>query len=836
MAIRFKFRSSVNFDSVDIEGRPSISVRDLRSKIVHHKNLNISQDLDLVFSDAVTGQEYGDENFQIPSGSSIIIKRVPAGSAHSAVVAHIDSVENLGIKDTKFVNAIGSHCANVEMDNFDDFGVDLCPVPEETLSNSDLEIDNKNNCISVAKTNIKIPRCPEPPTLCQKLETSEISETIPRVLPSNHAHGGIEGNASKMELKLKVEEHNKLEIVVNTNPPSLQNTDLPSELKCSLCNTFFKEAVMIPCCQHSFCAKCIHTVLVEKARCPKCSSTKCRVEDLLPNVSLRQAIDHFLESQILISGSDNAFGRYAPDGESGIQAKDISCAVTVLQREPDLLHSPSATGKGSNQIMAESAYELPLRNNVSVGGTASCINHLGSGKSLKSARSLHNIKQINGERDGFTHLAGFKSGPQDLVAVSDFQGENQPITLPQTHVHEEADSTIKKKRGLWVNIAGRDRGFMETGRLKKGDRACYMCGSTDHLIRDCPAAASPHPMLQTGNTMFPGAMPGYVSPYWNGAPYPHIRPFANVYGSPGMMPFNATMIPGAPFAVPSYVTSIYGSSPVLDRFMRVGGVAPTVGTSAERPLSRSEFLDLQDCGKRSNRSNENLGRIQSCDEEEADFDDTCCYNGIERPHDHKSCREREKSFSYSEDSFTRRSQRKHRHVKHIDYDFNSADEKHGKSSRSSIGRRDRRPYPPERSTSEVEDMSNSSNLHSEERHYHHHRSSKKHNDRREQCCSDSSRSHRQTIKEKDVRRMVESDVKGHHQHYRTHSESGVEPCYSSDKKKQRRGKDSSHSSRHSRHNAMYIINEPSHDRWQMVSGSDEDCIEDYRPHKRKRVH
>ena len=46
----------MSFDSVDIEGRPSISVRDLRSKIVRHKNLDICHDFDLVFSDAVTGQ------------------------------------------------------------------------------------------------------------------------------------------------------------------------------------------------------------------------------------------------------------------------------------------------------------------------------------------------------------------------------------------------------------------------------------------------------------------------------------------------------------------------------------------------------------------------------------------------------------------------------------------------------------------------------------------------------------------------------------------------------------------------------------------------------------
>ena len=53
-------------------------------------------------------------------------------------------------------------------------------------------------------------------------------------------------------------------------------------------------------------------MLVEKARCPKCFSTKCKVEDLLPNLSLRQAIERFLKSQILINGSENALHRYAP--------------------------------------------------------------------------------------------------------------------------------------------------------------------------------------------------------------------------------------------------------------------------------------------------------------------------------------------------------------------------------------------------------------------------------------------------------------------------------------------------------------------------------------------
>uniref|UniRef100_A0A5B7CCE2 Putative E3 ubiquitin-protein ligase RBBP6-like isoform X2 n=1 Tax=Davidia involucrata TaxID=16924 RepID=A0A5B7CCE2_DAVIN len=823
MSIQFKFRSSVKFDSADIEGR-SISVRDLRSKIVRHKNLNITQDLDLVFSDAVTGLEYSDENFQIPSGSRVIIKRVPAGSLPLATVP-FDSVENFGVKDTNLVNPSGYLAVNAEMDDFDDFGVDLCPpVTDAALSDCDLEFDK--NCIINEKANTADPRLG-----CQKFEASDLSEAIPRGPNSS----GTEGNIPQIKLEPKVEEHVKLEKVVNANCPAVQNTDLPSELKCPLCNTFFKEAVMIPCCQHSFCEKCIRLVLIEKARCPKCSSSKCSVEDLLPNLSLRQAIEHFIESQILISGPDNALDKYAPDGESGIQVKDVSCAVTILQREPDLPHSSSATEKGSNQVMAESVYESLIRNNASLAGSGSRTRNLGAGKTLKSAPLSHKVKQIDGERVGYAHHGDLLSGPEDLAAVPDFQGENQPLDFPQIRVPEEADSTIKKKRGLWVNTGGGDRSFMATGRHRKGDRTCYMCGSPDHFIRDCPAASSPHPMLQTGPSVFPGAMPGYASSYWNGTPLAPVRPFANIYGNLGMMPFNATMVPVTPFAVPSYMPSMYGGFPAPSGFMRTGGLAPPVGTSAERPLSRSEFLELQDCENRRKLSNENLGRGQSCEDEEDDFHECYRYNEPERSHEYKSHREREKSASYSEDSFSRRSQRKRRHDKHLDHEIHSVKERHEKSSRSSIAERDQRPCHPERSSSGVEDMPNSSDRHSTERHKHHRRSTKNH-DKRGQCGSDSSWSHYQTKKERDIEREAESNVKGPNQKHHSHSESGLEPSSSSEQKKRLREKASSHGSRHSREHAKPVSDKLYNDRWQMVSGSDEDYGEGYHYHKKKRVH
>lgn len=54
----------------------------------------------------------------------------------------------------------------------------------------------------------------------------------------------------------------------------------------------------------------IRPVLNEKSLCPNCSA-KCRAEDLLPNVSLRHAVERFLRSQVFADGGEDVH-RYAP--------------------------------------------------------------------------------------------------------------------------------------------------------------------------------------------------------------------------------------------------------------------------------------------------------------------------------------------------------------------------------------------------------------------------------------------------------------------------------------------------------------------------------------------
>lgn len=233
-------------------------------------------------------------------------------------------------------------------------------------------------------------------------------------------------------------------------------------------------------------------------------------------------------------------------------------------------------------------------------------------------------------------------------------------------------------------------------------------------------------------------------------------------------------------------------------------------------------------------------RDQSLDHDDDDWE-RHHYNGTAILQEHKSCVNRENNVSYSSDG--------NRH---------SVDG-HRKSSRLEVGYRDEKLYHrTEKSSSEIDDMPSSSSWHSEEKHKHYHRTSRKQNERREQCgsdysvekhkyyhrssrnqkegrrqCgSDSSRSHRQNISEKDdKRKRIQHDFKKRQKHH-SYSGSGLEHSVSSDKKLQ---KGSSHNSRKSKHNVKSNVDERSHDRWKMVSGSDEDGAEDYRYCKRKRV-
>ncbi|KAK6140720.1 hypothetical protein DH2020_025538 [Rehmannia glutinosa] len=340
MSIRFKFRSSVNFDTVEIGDRASITVGELRAKILRGKTSQQQQQgFDLVFSDAVSGLEYKSDDYQIPSGSSVIVRRVPGGTLPSAVPP-IQAVKDVGMKESH--NLIPT---NGQVDEFDDLGADCCPMPDSYFPDFNLESD-RNNFMGTEEDQVAGSRLE-----CQKNGSSDLNQAIPRG---------------------------------------------------------------------------IRQVLIEKGMCPKCYSSKCSVEDLLPNLSLRQAIEHFCEAQMLDAGLGNAMQKYVPDGESGIQAKDFSCAFSVVQKELELPQSSCATGKGSNQVEQH-------RRNVPYGTSGN--------RDIKAAHASHKVNQIDVIRGRYPRHIDMPRGPEDFAPSADFQGENQPV-MPPANVHDEGNGAF----------------------------------------------------------------------------------------------------------------------------------------------------------------------------------------------------------------------------------------------------------------------------------------------------------------------------------------------------------------------------------------------------------
>ena len=82
----------------------------------------------------------------------------------------------------------------------------------------------------------------------------------------------------------------------------------------------------------------------------------------------------------------------------------MSCSVSIPQRELELPHSPSGTGKGSNYIMTDS---LPFKTNPST--------HSGANNLRKLPALSPKIKQTDKSRHEYS------------VALDDFQGESQPV-------------------------------------------------------------------------------------------------------------------------------------------------------------------------------------------------------------------------------------------------------------------------------------------------------------------------------------------------------------------------------------------------------------------------
>ncbi|KAJ4912500.1 CCHC-type zinc finger protein [Raphanus sativus] len=131
--------------------------------------------------------------------------------------------------------------------------------------------------------------------------------------------------------------------------------EIPPELKCPLCKEVMRDAALTSkCCYQSFCDKCIRDHIIAKSMCV-CGDTNVLADDILPNKTLRDAINRIMESGN--SSAENA--------GSMCQVQDMESARCL----PPKVLSPttSAASKGEKRPAPSHNIEtLPLKPPVEV--------------------------------------------------------------------------------------------------------------------------------------------------------------------------------------------------------------------------------------------------------------------------------------------------------------------------------------------------------------------------------------------------------------------------------------------------------------------------------------
>eukprot|EP00959_Pyramimonas_sp_CCMP1952_P359262 7522763-Pyramimonas_sp.AAC.1 len=110
------------------------------------------------------------------------------------------------------------------------------------------------------------------------------------------------------------------EKAVGAVPSSAVENEVPEHLQCSLCEGIYREAVLILCCQKSFCDECafepidtsVRTKLIEEGKCPRCGDTSVNADKLYPNRDLRNAVQAYQRSAKVASTGGNAAIEAAP--------------------------------------------------------------------------------------------------------------------------------------------------------------------------------------------------------------------------------------------------------------------------------------------------------------------------------------------------------------------------------------------------------------------------------------------------------------------------------------------------------------------------------------------
>ncbi|CAM6096689.1 unnamed protein product [Calypogeia fissa] len=637
MAVYFKFKSAKDFDCVSIDGH-FISVANLKDKIVEQKKLGRGSDYDLVISNAQTNEEYTDEGFLVPKNTSVIVRRVP-GRPSMPIVADVKD-ERKSSLEVPPVNSdyqiLESTQKTIQQssgpDGLDDFGIDLYAVPEvvqaPTLTDDeDSKIrafvdssatewqrqtqesfaggkgygnkgqgrglpprggyggrggfEKKNPphgyvCHRCGVTGHYIQHCPTNGDPTYDMKKVKPPTGIPKTMLVANPDGSYALPTGEVAV-LKPNEA-VFEREVDGLPTSSRPIfDIPPELCCPLCKGVLKEAVLTSkCCFKSYCDKCIRNEIISKGKCV-CGAANVLADDLLPNRTLRDAINRFLESQASAATSSGNIGSRAqlPDMESAPYARPAMSA-SLKEASSTMVASD---GSDTNEPLAGVKDDVPNHASGSV--------KQGKDQSVSGTRLGNEVaapvKQGMQVIDGSPESQLTKDTVQEMVSLKrpakpDSDHRDEVVHLPEP---VKGKKKTKGKRPRQVDMAySEGMGMWNQGpnynSQLQAENCCLHCGSYEHPTWNCYMMNGPgpshHPGPMHGPMFGPGFNPqmmGMMHPMGDGymMPYRHNPGPLSGYGVPPYeLQFNGPMVPPhEPFVSPHAGMMPYRPPPPMQR-------------------------------------------------------------------------------------------------------------------------------------------------------------------------------------------------------------------------------------------------------------------------------
>ncbi|KAJ6827074.1 E3 ubiquitin ligase PQT3-like [Iris pallida] len=334
--------------------------------------------------------------------------------------------------------------------------------------------------------------------------------------------------------------------------------DLPPEFRCPLCKEVMKDAVLTgKCCFSSFCDKCIRDYIIMKSMCV--CGVALLADDLLPNVTLRDAICRMLESTT--NSTENA-GRL-------LHIQDTESARHMQLKVP----SPTLSAASK----AELRWIPPVEHSSDVK-----VGHVKEGDAAGKGKA---VNDVNHSLDKKTP----KNADPSETAPEAITGKD-PI-LPETApVAEE----VQEK------LPGGDQG------KKKKKKKIHLPSNADSQWTYQDLGAENYagmPLAPAAyNPYWSGGMPmgtdGFMAPFGVGMSYMGYTP------APFDVPF-AGMLPHDPFGAQGYMMGF----PPRD-LSELG-----MGLNQGPPMSRGDFEAMKADPRRKRREFERLNERQAGESE-----------------------------------------------------------------------------------------------------------------------------------------------------------------------------------------------------------------------------